>query len=182
MSLSVEIRPVAKNDVGRLLDIYAPYIKETAITFEYEVPSLQEFENRIASISLRYPYLVAVIDDEIRGYAYASAFKNRAAYNWSAETSIYIDLDYHGQGIGSLLYQRLEEILKAQNICNLCACIAYPNPESIGFHHHMGYKTVAHFHKSGYKFNTWYDMIWMEKFISKHRVGPKPFIPVKEVL
>lgn len=176
------IRPVTADDTGRLLSIYAPYVQQSAITFEYEVPSLQEFTNRIDSITSRYPYLAAFVQGEIKGYAYASTFKNRPAYDWSVETSIYVDKNYHGRGIGSLLYQHLEEILKLQNICNLCACIAYPNPESIGFHEHMGYKTVAHFHKSGYKFDTWYDMIWMEKFLSSHSPAPKPFIPIKEVL
>ena len=182
MDSGITIRPVTADDADRLLAIYAPYVRESAITFEYEVPSLQEFTNRIDSITSRYPYLAALVEGKIKGYAYASTFKNRPAYNWSVETSIYIDKDYHGHGIGSLLYQRLEELLKLQNVCNLCACIAYPNPESIGFHEHMGYKTVAHFHQSGYKFDTWYDMIWMEKFLSPHLPDQKPFIPIKEVL
>lgn len=182
MESRITIRPVTIADADRLLEIYAPYVQKTAITFEYEVPTLQEFQNRITNITLRYPYLAALKDGEIKGYAYASAFKGRAAYDWSVETSIYIDVNYHGQGIGSYLYERLEDILKKQNICNLCACIAYPNPESIIFHEHMGYREVAHFHKSGYKFNTWYDMIWMEKFINDHIPDQKPFIPVKEVL
>lgn len=182
MNSEIVVRPVIPADADRLLAIYAPYVLESAITFEYEVPSLQEFEKRITHITSCYPYLAALAEGEIKGYAYASAFKNRPAYDWSVETSIYVDKDYHGQGIGSKLYRRLEELLRRQNICNLCACIAYPNPESIGFHEHMGYKTVAHFHQSGYKFGSWYDMIWMEKFINPHLPDPKPFIPIKEVL
>lgn len=182
MESQITIRPVSIADADRLLEIYAPYVQQTAVTFEYELPTLQEFKNRIAGITSRYPFLAAINDGEIKGYAYASAFKTRAAYDWSVETSIYIDRNFHGQGIGSCLYEYLENVLKRQNICNLCACIAYPNPESIGFHEHMGYKKVAHFHKSGYKFNAWYDMIWMEKFINDHTSNQKPFIPVKEVL
>lgn len=182
MGSQITIRPVTIADADRLLEIYAPYVQETAITFEYEVPTLPEFESRITDITSRYPYLAALTDGEIKGYAYASAFKGRAAYDWSVETSIYIDMNCHGEGIGSCLYEHLESILRMQNICNLCACIAYPNPESIRFHEYMGYKEVAHFHKSGYKFGTWYDMIWMEKFINDHTSDQKPFIPIKEVL
>ncbi len=182
MNSDIAVRFVRAEDTEALLSIYAPYVRETPITFEYETPSPEEFESRIRNISSRYPYLVACKGTEILGYAYASAFKDRAAYDWSVETSIYIDRNYHGRGIGTLLYQALEKKLKSQNVCNLCACIAYPNPQSISFHEHMGYQTVAHFHKSGYKFGIWYDMIWMEKFISEHIGTQKPFIPIKEVL
>lgn len=182
MEDSVTLRPVTTADADKLLEIYAPYVKETPITFEYEVPSLDTFKKRITDISSRYPYLAAFAGDRIIGYAYASSFHERAAYDWSAETSIYINRNYHCHGIGTLLYRTLEDLLRAQNICNLCACITYPNPKSIGFHEHMGYKKVAHFHKSGYKFGTWYDMIWMEKFINDHAPDQKPFIPIKEVL
>lgn len=182
MNSKITIRPVTIADAEKLLTIYAPYVRKTAITFEYEVPSLEEFKDRIANITSRYPYLAALLNNEIIGYAYASSFHERAACDWSAETSIYVDMDYHNQGIGCLLYKTLEEALRKQNICNLCACITYPNPKSIRFHEHMGYRQVAHFHKSGYKFGTWYDMIWMEKFINDHNPDQKPFIPVKEVL
>lgn len=182
MESKLTIRPATAADADRLLAIYAPYVRETAITFEYEVPSLQEFSKRITDISSRYPYLTALSGNTIIGYTYASAFHERAAYDWSVETSIYVDRDFHGHGAGRLLYQALEQTLSSQNICNLCACIAHPNPESIGFHEHMGYRKAAHFHKSGCKFNTWYDIIWMEKFINAHTANQKPFIPIKEVL
>lgn len=176
------IRPVSLEDTEALLAIYAPYVADTAITFEYDVPSLSEFQERIHNICARYPYLAACLNGEILGYAYASTFKGRKAYDWSVETSVYVKRGAHGQGIGSRLYEELERRLKKQNICNLCACITYPNPESIAFHEKHGYTTVAHFHKSGYKFDTWYDMIWMEKFINEHGSCQKQFIPIKEVL
>ena len=181
MEQPVRIAPVSLKDAGALLKIYAPYVKKTAITFEYEVPALTEFEERIRNISSRYPYLTAWQGNEILGYAYASSFKSRAAYAWSVETSIYVAEDVRGSGIGSLLYTELEKQLKKQNICNLCACISYPNPPSIAFHEKFGYTTVAHFHNSGYKFNTWYDMIWMEKFIGEHTPHQKPFIPISSI-
>ena len=134
-----------------MLKIYAPYVEQTSITFEYQVPDEAEFSRRIACILEKYPYLVAEEDSEILGYAYASAFQTRAAYGWSAETSIYVKMGLHHKGVGTALYRALENYLEQQNVCNLCACIAYPNPPSISFHERFGYTTVAHFHASGYK-------------------------------
>lgn len=182
MSNDIIIKPASPEDAKALLAIYAPYVQNTAITFEYEVPSLEEFRGRIQNISSRYPYLTAWQGSTLKGYAYASAFKSRAAYDWSVETSIYVSQDTRGQGIGSLLYHELEALLHKQNVCNVCACITYPNPESIAFHEKLGYTKVAHFHKSGYKFGSWHDMVWLEKFINEHSIPQKPFIPVKEVL
>lgn len=173
----VIIRNALPEDADALLAIYTPYVLKTPITFETEVPALHDFKERICSISSKYPYLVAILGNKVVGYAYASAFKGRAAYNWSVETSIYVDESFCGKGIGRILYTELENALKKQHICNACACITYPNPSSITFHESFGYQTVAHFHKSGYKFNTWHDIIWMEKFINEHAAPPESFIP-----
>lgn len=181
MNPEITLRQAVPEDADALLAIYAPYVTDTAITFEYDVPSCAEFRRRMEAVFPRYPYLAACRGDEILGYTYASAFKNRKAYDWSVETSVYVKKDCHGQGVGSLLYRELERRLKLQNVCNLCACIAYPNPESIAFHEKHGYTTVAHFHKSGYKFGTWYDMIWMEKAIRDHALCQPPFIPAGEI-
>ncbi len=181
MTKEIKIRPVTADDAEQLLQIYAPYVLTTPITFEYEVPSLHDFKERIKTISSRYPYLVAISDKQIVGYCYASCFKPRTAYDWSVETSIYLDSSLRGQGIGSKLYKQLEQILLQQNICNVCACITFPNPESISFHERFGYKEVAHFTKSGYKFGKWHDMIWMEKSICDHPVTPAPFIPISNL-
>ena len=110
----IRLAVATADDAARLLEIYRPYVLTTAITFEYEVPTLEEFRARIVSTLEKYPYLVAKLDDKIVGYAYTSAFKSRAAYQWAVETSIYIDLDYKGGGIGSMLYHKLEEITKQQ--------------------------------------------------------------------
>lgn len=177
----VIIRNVLPQDANALLAIYTPYVLKTPITFEIEIPALQDFEERIRNISSKYPYLVAILGNNIVGYAYASAFKGRAAYDWSVETSIYVDEAFHGKGIGRILYTALENALKEQHICNICACIVYPNPPSIAFHESFGYQTVAHFHKSGYKFGTWHDIIWMEKFINEHVVSPESFIPYRSL-
>ncbi len=177
----VTIRMATTSDAPKLLEIYAPYVRETAITFEYTVPTVQEFENRIAKILTRYPYLVAIKKEEIIGYAYVSSFKERAAYVWAVETTIYIKQNQRSSGTGKRLYLELEEIVKRQNIINMNACIAYPNPDSIAFHEHLGYKTVAHFTKCGYKLNRWYDMVWMEKILEEHPSKPKDFIPITKL-
>jgi len=177
----ISIRTATVDDAREILAIYAPYITDTAITFEYVVPPLEEFAERIRHILIRYPYLVAVENGKIIGYAYVSSFHERAAYDWAVETTIYIKMDYRGHGVGKKLYLLLEEIMKRQHILNMNACIAYPNPGSIGFHEHLGYKTIGHFHQCGYKLDTWYDMIWMEKIIGEHSLHPEKALPFSAV-
>ena len=171
----IYIRVANLSDAEVLRNIYAPYVEETAITFEYEVPTIEEFTRRVKKVLERYPYLVAVSENEIVGYAYASPLKERKAYDWAVELSIYVKQDCRGKGVGRKLYNKLEETLKQQNILNLYACIAYPGEEnthltddSVKFHEHMGYKIIGQFSKCGYKFQQWYDMIWMEKHIGEH--------------
>lgn len=177
----MNIRIAVPEDAPALVEIYAPYVEETPITFEYTVPSVKEFGERIRSTLEKYPYLVAEEDGTVLGYAYASAFKARAAYSWSAETSIYVRRGRGRQGVGKALYAALEELLGRQHVCNLCACITYPNPPSIAFHESFGYKTVAHFHASGFKLHAWHDMIWMEKELCAHCIPPMPFIPFPQL-
>lgn len=173
----MNIRIATPADVPQLLHVYAPYVEKTSVTFEYEVPSVEDFTERVRHTLEKYPYLAAEEDNTVLGYAYASAFKSRPAYNWSVETSIYVREDMGHNGIGTALYKALEKVLMLQNVCNLCACIAYPNPASISFHERFGYKTAAHFHASGFKQNAWSDMIWMEKTLCPHTIPPAPFIP-----
>ena len=171
----IKIRVATVKDAKALLDIYAYYVKHTAITFEYDVPTVEEFEKRIERVLEKYPYLVAILEDEIVGYAYASAFHERPACGWAVETSIYVDKDKKGLGIGKKLYEVLEEILKLQNVLNLEASIAYNEIEdeyltkdSVKFHEKLGYCMVGRFVQCGYKFNRWYDLVWMEKHIGEH--------------
>ncbi len=177
----ITIRMAAPEDAPQLLAIYAPYVEKTAITFEYEVPTQEEFRSRILHTLERYPYLTALKEGRIIGYAYVSPFKERAAYSWAVETSIYVAEDARGTGAGTLLYDTLEKILKKQHIINANACITYPNPDSIAFHEKFGYRTVAHFTRCGYKLGKWQDMIWMEKMLDEHPVKPLPVIPVREL-
>ena len=172
----MEIMPVKTEDAEELLSIYAPYVRDTAISFEYEVPSLADFQDRIRSVSSALPYIKAVEDGEILGYAYAGKFKNRKAYDWSVEVTVYVRKDSRRSGVGKLLYHALEDSLKRIGVLNMNACIARPkkndeylSDDSYHFHEKMGFHLVGTFHNSGYKFDTWYDMIWMEKIIGEHQ-------------
>ena len=161
----LKIRPVTLKDAPELVRIYAPYVEKTAITFEYQVPTIEEFEGRIDKILQHFPYLVAEEDGHILAYAYASIYYDRSAYDWAVEVSVYVDQDHCGQGLGSRLYEALEMELEARGYLRFLACIALPNPASIALHEKRGYVQVAHFPKIGYKFNKWHDIVWMQKTI-----------------
>ena len=185
MSINCSIRLARSQDAAELLEIFRPYVLETAVAFNYEPPTLDEFRNTMEDRLRRYPYLVAETEEGLMGYAYASPFKARAAYDWAVETSIYVKQGHAGQGYGRLLHDRLETLLKAQNILSMYACIAYTDWEdahltnnSMHCHAHMGYELTAKFPKCGYKFGKWYDMIWMHKEIGSHNVPPSPLIPI----
>ena len=187
---NMKIRIAAEKDAEQLLEIYTPYVERTAVTFEYDVPSVTEFRQRIAHVLERYPWIVAERDGEIAGYAYASAFKERAAYGWAVETTIYVREECRRAGVGRELYLTLERILAEQNILNANACIAYQEREdeyltkdSVRFHERMGYRLVGQFHKCGYKCGRWYDMVWMKKQIGEHKEQPeavKAFPEIRE--
>ena len=192
MEKNYQIRMATPEDAKDLLAIYEYYVKETAITFEYDVPTVEEFRGRIENTLKSFPYLVIEATDsqgkradsdpqadrspEILGYAYASKFHEREAYKWCAEMSIYLKKDQRRAGLGRMLYEELEKRLKAQGYLNLNACIGYPDEEdehltfaSVRFHEKMGYSMVGEFHKCGYKFGRWYNMVWMEKLIGEHK-------------
>ena len=175
MTTDYSIRTATPDDAKELVAIYDYYVKETAITFEYETPSVEEFRGRIEKVLRKYPYIVIERGKEILGYAYASTFKDRDAYQWSVELSIYLQKDARRAGLGRMLYDELERRLKAQGILNLYACIGYPDEEdehltldSVKFHEKLGYSMIGKFNKCGYKFGTWYSMVWMEKLIGEH--------------
>lgn len=175
---TVTVRNAQMKDAGRILDIYSYYVENTAVTFEYDTPPLSEFQNRMADTMKEYPYLVIERDGRIQGYAYAGPFVGRAAYGWSCELTVYLDHTARKCGMGRKIYEALEEMLRARGILNLYACIAYPETEdeylsknSAGFHAHLGFSIAGEFHKCGYKFGRWYNMIWMEKIIGEHTPG-----------
>lgn len=178
----IDIRMASAADAAEIRDIYAPFVTDTAITFEYDVPTVEEFRKRITETLKLFPYLVATENGRVVGYAYASRFKARAAYDWAVETTVYVCQGFEGRGIGKALYARLEELLARQHVTNVNACITFPNPESIAFHEHLGYKDAAHFTKCGYKMGKWWDMVWLEKFIGEHKNPPEPFVPIIELM
>lgn len=166
------IRSVQLADAKAIRAIYKPYVTETAITFEVDVPTVKEFERRITKTLTQFPYLVAEVDGKVVGYAYSSTYYARAAYDWTVELSIYISKEARGKGIGSALYDALEEELKARGFLRYLACIALPNAASIAMHEKRGYVQVAHFPKIGYKFDQWHDIVWMQKSLE----GPTTFL------
>lgn len=179
------LRTVTPDDAEALLRIYAPYVEETAISFEYAVPTAAEFRRRIESIRQKYPYLAA--EDEagrLLGYAYTHDFIAREAYGHCAETTIYIGRDLRRSGLGKALYGALEDISRAQNLFNLYACIGEPivpgeylTDNSIRFHEHLGFRRIGVFERCGYKFGRWYNMVWAEKLLAAHPVQPKAVVP-----
>ena len=163
----MEIRLAKPSDARSLLDIYATYVEKTAITFEYEVPTIEDFAIRIEKTLEKYPYLVAEEDGVILGYAYASTYYARAAYDWAVELSVYVSLDSRGQGVGTKLYDALEYLLDQMGYVHFLACISLPNEASLTLHRKRGYQQVAHFPKIGYKFNRWHDIVWLQKSLEK---------------
>ena len=185
---NIKIRKVQAGDAAALLAIYAPYVKETAISFEYEVPTLEEFTQRMQKIQKMYPYLVAELDGKLVGYAYAGRFHSRAAYGWNAEMTVYLDKDSRGIGIGQKLYDLLERILKEQGIVNAAALITPPDQEedpsvynSKHFHEKMGYKLAGELENCGYKFNRWHKTIMMNKVIGEPKPNMQPIKSFCEV-
>ncbi len=171
----VTIRNATIDDAERILEIYDYYVRNTAITFEYDTPTIAEFKERMRATMKKYPYLVILKDEYIEGYAYAGAFVGRAAYDWSCEMTVYLDHNAQKYGLGRKIYEALENELHRMGILNLYACIAFPEKDdeylttnSADFHAHLGFVKVGEFHKCGCKFNRWYNMIWMEKIIGKY--------------
>ena len=180
---NIAIESAKEEDAASLAAIYEPYVLNTAITFEYTTPTIEEFRGRMEKTMQKYPYLVAVKDGVIAGYAYAGAFVGRAAYDWSCEASIYLDKNARKCGIGKTLYAALEKELKKMGILNMYACIGYPEEDdeylthnSIEFHKHLGFETVGRFNSCGYKFGRWYHMAWLEKIIGDHTENQPPVI------
>lgn len=182
--MNIRVRHASPEDAKSLLEIYSYYVENTAVTYEYVVPSVDEFRKRIEDISDSYPYFVAEVDGVIAGYIYASRYRTRAAFDWCAETSIYINEKYHGLGIGRLLYEELETVLFRQNVVNVYAIVATPVEEddeyltfdSKRFHEKIGYTVVGELKSCGSKFGRWYSLISMEKVIAPHLMPPKKFI------
>ncbi|WP_283170740.1 GNAT family N-acetyltransferase [Curtanaerobium respiraculi] len=180
----IRIRIATPQDAADLLDIYTPYVTDTAVTFETHVPTVGEFEERIRSIQAMYPYLVAECGSEMVGYAYASRYRARRGYDWDVETSIYLRREHRRLGAGRKLYTKLEECCRAQGVVNMLACVSYSEEEtehlshdSIRFHERLGYQRVGRLDRIGLKFNRWYDIVWMQKSIADRTENQAPLLP-----
>jgi len=175
------IRLADKSDAKALLKIYTPYIRYTAISFETKIPTVAAFSRRIRDIGEQYPFLVYEIDGEPVGYAYATRFRDRAAYCYDAEVSIYLSTQYQGGGFSLRLYNCLLDVLRELGCYNVYAACALPNAKSCGFHQKLGFNYVGTFRKTGYKFGKWHDVAWFEKAIHDHGEAPGELKSIREI-
>lgn len=157
------IRMATEADIPAMLEIYAPYVLNTTYTFEYTVPTAEEFTARFRAITAQFPWLVWEENTRVLGYAYGSLPFERAAYSWCGEVSIYLDPAIQGRGIGRNLYAALESIMQQQGYRVIYAIITEENTGSLAFHEKLGYRFCAQFPACGMKFDRWLSVIWMEK-------------------
>ncbi len=177
----IEIFPYQTSDAEELLRIYTPYILQTAITFETSVPGIDDWMERIEKVNKEFPWLVAKSDGRILGYAYATRFRERKAYDWCCESSVYLKEEFHGNGVAQELYNQLFDLLKQQGYLNVYAIMTSPNPKSEKFHQSFGFYDVGRFAKSGYKLGSWWDTHWMQFHLGEHENPPKKIIPFSEL-
>ncbi|MES2780776.1 MAG: N-acetyltransferase family protein [Bacteroidota bacterium] len=156
------IRLVEEKDTVALRDIYAHYVENTHVSFEYRAPDSEEFRERILTITEEFPWLVCLQNDKAIGYAYAHKHRLRDAYQWSPESTIYLAPDFHTKGIGSILYKTLFDVLKLQGYHTVFAGVALPNEKSVGIHQRMGFEDIGIFQKVGYKNGKWHDTRWFQ--------------------
>lgn len=178
--MSTEIRLATEADAPAFLSIYAPVIRETAISFEYEPPTVDEFAGRIRNCLARWPWLACEIDEQIAGYAYATTFRPRTAYDWTAESAIYVHPDFRGRGVGRALYTSLFECLRLMGVINVFAGTTLPNEASVGLHRTMGFTPVGVSHKIGFKFGAWHDVAWWECVLADHATPAPAITPLAD--
>ena len=174
------IRFAAAADAPALLGIYGQYM-DTPITFECALPSEEAFRGRVAEYGAACPYLVWEEDGRILGYAYAHRLGERAAYQWSAELSVYLDRDSRGRGLGRRLYGALLELLRLQGVRTVYGCVTVPNPASERLHEAMGFQRTGVWHRSGHKGGAWRDGTWFERPIAAYDAAPVPVRPIGAV-
>lgn len=181
MSKDLLLRRANHEDARRILEIYSPYCLNTVISFEENAPSLEEMTSRIETVGSFYPWLVAIKDDILVGYAYAGPHRKREAYQWSTETSIYMDENHRGKGIGQKLYEELFDILARQGFINGYAGITMPNKASVAFHRSQGFNQIGVYEKIGFKMGEWLDVSWWHRTIAPYPIEkPNPPISVEE--
>ena len=173
----VEVRMATPADAAGILSIYAPHVEKGFITFETDIPPIEEMASRVSKCLADRPWLVCLVSGTIAGYVYASAHRDRAAYQWSCESSVYTHPDYLGRGIASALYTALFGILKLQGFCNVYAGITLPNEESVRLHERFGFLHFATYENVGNKSGAWKDVGWWRLQLNDFNPEPAPPCP-----
>ncbi|MEZ5017906.1 MAG: N-acetyltransferase family protein [Flavipsychrobacter sp.] len=180
--MNITIQLITPEDIKEVLEVYAPYIEETSISFEYEVPSMEEFTERVNAVTQQYPWLVAKQNGMVVGYAYGMTHRSRTAYQWSAEVAIYIAKDYRSKGVGKQLYEQLFELLAQQGYRTAFAGMTMPNERSEALHLSCGFEEIGVFKNIGFKNNEWHSVKWFQKQLGEYIAGiekPRPIDKLK---
>lgn len=175
------IRSANRQDTKKMLEIYAPYILNSTVSFETEIPTREEFQHRVNHYQEKLPWLVCDIDDKLAGFAYAADHRIRQAYEVTKELSVYVHSDFRQYRVGTALYTSLMEILKAQGVSNVLAGITLPNSVSVSFHESMGFKPVGVYHNVGYKFGRYQDTGWWELMLGTKNNNPLVLVDIHEI-
>ncbi|ADJ16359.1 arsinothricin resistance N-acetyltransferase ArsN1 family B [Halalkalicoccus jeotgali] len=170
------LRPATADDAPAIRRIYAPFVEESAVSFETRPPTATEVGTRIATTTERHPWLVCT-DGDVIGYAYATSHREREAYRWSIDVSVYVDPAYHRRGIARALYGALFALAGEQGFLNAYAGISLPNPASTAFHESMGFEPVGTYHDVGHKDGEWHDVRWYERALAERPTDPDPPTP-----
>lgn len=165
-------------DAAAVAAIYAPYVRDTVVTFETETPDADEFAARIAKIGATHPWLLAELDGRAAGYAYATEYRTRAAYRWSTEVTVYLAANAHRRGIGRGLYARLFALLRAQGYVNAYGGVTLPNAASVGLHEAMGFTPIGVYRHVGYKHGAWHDVGWWQLALRERPEPPQEPIAI----
>ena len=181
MSGAITYRIAVPEDSDAILEIYRPYAESTAVTFETESPTPEAFRKRTEEIMKQYPYLVALQDGTVVGYSYASPYRSRRGYLWTAELSVYVRKDLHGLGIGTHLYAALLDILRLQGYQNAVSVLSQPNPESERLHYHFGFRCVGVQLKCGFKNGRWCDVAVFERPLGDYPESPDTPLPFSKL-
>lgn len=170
--MAAQIRLAHPLDAEAIAAIYRPFVKTTAISFETVPPGREEMGRRIAETLVSYPWLVCELGGQVVGYAYATQHRVRAAYQWSVDTSVYVDEKHWRSGVGRGLYASLFSILAAQGFFNAFAGIALPNPASVALHESVGFEAIGVYRRVGYKFGAWHDVGWWQLLLKAQEASP----------
>jgi len=178
---SVEYRLATVDDARAIADVYAPYVRDTIVSFETEAPGADEIASRIARIGRQYPWLTASSDGRVVGYAYACENRSRPAYRWSVDAAVYLDASAQRRGIGSALYRRLFALLRAQGHVNAFAGISLPNPASVALHEAFGFALIGVHRHVGYKLGAWRDVGWWQLALREPPTEPTEPIAIGDL-